>query len=194
MTTPDSIRSIETALAEVRAGNRDAFHVVVRETLDGLGAYVSFLVTDLSSVDDIIQEVYIRAYQQLDDYTPGTHFFAWIKTIAKYVILTERGRVSDRRKAHSRYIDRVGPTLSEWSEEWEESGKASIEEDLEVLRSCIQKLKGTMQAVIRLHYYDGLKIADIANRLYKNASVIGVTLHRARKTLALCMEKHGGIQ
>ncbi len=179
---------IEAAIAAVRAGDEAAFGRIVDETVDMLGAYIVFIVGDDESVDDILQEVYMRVYRQLGDYTPGTRFTAWIRTMAKYAALGEVARLRDRRKAHGRYVDHLQADIQAGCLAWEDDGRASLETEIKALERCIRKLAGLYRRVVDLHYHEKLRLAEIAVRLDRKVSTVGSLLHRARRHLARCIE------
>lgn len=178
---------IETALEAVAAGDKEAFHSVVKATVSELRVYITFRLDDADAVDDLLQEVYLQAFQELHRYEAGTSFMAWLKTLAKYKVLQTVRRRQRRRNSFGRYLNRVHEILSRPGMVSGEDERGRLQERLQRLRSCLHKLSAPMANVITLYYFDQLKIAEVADRLDRTPSAVGMMLHRARLSLARCI-------
>lgn len=80
------------------AERRQQFEALAMPLLDRLYAMALHLVRDPSRAEDMVQETYLRAWQNFDRFTLGTHFKAWIFQILTYLFLNER-RAAHRREA-----------------------------------------------------------------------------------------------
>ncbi len=78
------------------AKRREEFEALAMPLLDRLYAMALHLVREPARADDMVQETFLRAWQNFDRFTIGTHFKAWIFQILTYLFL------NDRRSAHHR--------------------------------------------------------------------------------------------
>jgi len=78
------------------AKRREQFEALAIPLLDRLYSMALHLVREPARADDMVQETYLRAWQNFDRFTLGTHFKAWIFQILTYLFLNER------RSAHRR--------------------------------------------------------------------------------------------
>ena len=90
---PSDHDDIEAAIVRVRAGDREAFRVVIAACEGQLRALVAAILPNLSTVDDVVQKTLVVAFYRLDQYQAGTSFMAWVATIARYQALNERRRL-----------------------------------------------------------------------------------------------------
>ena len=80
------------------AVRRQQFEALALPLLDRLYAMALHLVRDPARADDMVQETFLRAWQNFDRFTLGTHFKAWIFQILTYLFLNDR-RSAYRREA-----------------------------------------------------------------------------------------------
>lgn len=81
----------------VKAERRAQFEALVLPLLDRLFSMALHLVRDPVKADDMVQETVLRAWQNFDRFTLGTHFKAWLFQILTYLFLNER-RSAQRRE------------------------------------------------------------------------------------------------
>jgi len=82
---------------KVKADRRAQFEALALPLLDRLFSMALHLVRDPVKADDMVQETVLRAWQNFDRFTLGTHFKAWIFQILTYLFLNER-RSAQRRE------------------------------------------------------------------------------------------------
>ena len=79
------------------AQRREQFEALAIPLVDRLHAMALHLVREPSRADDMVQETYLRAWQNFDRFQIGTHFKAWIFQILTYLFLNDR-RSAQRRE------------------------------------------------------------------------------------------------
>jgi RNA polymerase sigma-70 factor (ECF subfamily) len=78
---------------------RQQFETLALPLLDRLYITALRLVREPARAEDMVQETFLRAWQNFDRFTVGTNFKAWIFQILTYLFL------NDRRSAQRRSID-----------------------------------------------------------------------------------------
>jgi RNA polymerase sigma-70 factor (ECF subfamily) len=66
----------------LRAGDREAFEMLVRSFVPPLYAYLNRFVGDAHVAEDLFQEVFLKVHTDLARYAEGTSFSAWLYTLA----------------------------------------------------------------------------------------------------------------
>src|SRR5580700_6700620 len=89
--------SDEQLVGQVRAGDRDAFALLVERYKRGIANFIGAGVRSPSDVADLTQETFLRAYAHLGTYNPELgRFSTWVYHIARNVVRTFLGRAQRR--------------------------------------------------------------------------------------------------
>ena len=193
MTPPDD--GIEQAITRVRAGDRDAFRVVIAACEGQLRMLVAAILPQLTAVDDVVQKTLVIAFFRLDQYEAGTSFMAWIATIARYQALNERRRWLAERSFKQRLS--AEHRLEQAVFHGDDPGPFGQEPLVSQLSGCIAALREQAGEIVKAHYLDQERIEDIAARYGRSTDWVHLVLHRARKALRTCLtaklrlETHG---
>ena len=163
----------------VQGKNEQAFGVLMHRYLPKLLRYGrKFLAAD-APIEDVVQEVFIRVYQNIKSFDATRPFSPWIYRIAhnlfanalrhdiRHPLLTVD---LDTLSAHTAYeIDPAG-------DEEREQAKALVDRGLEALPPLYRE-------IIVLYYLEQLRYQEIAEVLRVPIGTVGIRLHRAREML-----------
>src|SRR5512136_1892925 len=73
---------------QAKAGEAEAFGHLYEIYLDRIYRYIYFRVTDEQTAEDLISQVFTKAWENLDRYQPnGRPFIAWLYTIAHNTVI-----------------------------------------------------------------------------------------------------------
>jgi RNA polymerase sigma-70 factor len=173
---------LDDAIDAVRGGDEDAFGDIIEQTERRLRAFLALQAPDRELVDEIAHQAYITAYQKLDEYQSGTHFFAWLKRIAQFHLRNEC-----RRRSHEGLtpVEKLSVLIAPGPspEDAEET-----HDRVAALQRCLEKLGPESRKMIDMRYTECLEPTDIAKQTGRNASAIRTALTRLRQSLQQCME------
>lgn len=172
-------------LKRVLSGDRDAYSEIVAEYQDMLLAYAAFRVPDAALVDEVVQQTFIRAFEQLKDFQTDKDFGVWLRSICRFMILAELKRASRDRQNKDNYQDHLKVRLLGDALQRGESG--ADEDVLRRLQGCMAKLQSTARSLVTLRYQELLKVEEIASRVGQSATWVATTLFRVRETLRKCI-------
>ena len=99
---------------------RELFVQQVREHHSGLRGFVRSLGVDPLWVDDVAQEAFIVAYNRLDEFDQSRDFGAWLRGIARNLVINERRKDARRKRILSDNLTEVLIASSSVSEEEDE--------------------------------------------------------------------------
>ena len=182
---PSDHDDIEAAIVRVRAGDREAFRVVIAACEGQLRALVAAILPNLSTVDDVVQKTLVVAFYRLDQYQAGTSFMAWVATIARYQALNERRRLLAERSFKSRFS--ADHQLTQALYHGDDPGTFGAEPLATQLAGCIANLREQAGEIVKAHYLDQETIETIAARYGRSNDWVHLVLHRARKALRSCL-------
>lgn len=113
-----SSRTDAQAIADVLAGNADAFRVLVQRYQDMYFRYAARMLGDHDDADDALQSAFLRAFRQLHTCRDRDRFGAWLfqivlnecRTLAFRRDRRERRMVRDERELDVPMVVREGQT------------------------------------------------------------------------------------
>lgn len=160
------------------------FEALVREHGPRLRVYLGAAVRDPLVVDEVFSECLLVAWRRLADFDPERSFGNWLRGIARNLILA-------RRRADGRRGPLVDPAVLEELGSLCDAGGAPeserLGEELDALRICLGKLPDDARALVRLHYTDGHRGVELAERLGRSVEATKKLLQRVRARLFDCM-------
>ena len=170
-------------IAEVLAGRTAAFEELVQRYQDRL-FHVAYRVVDHpEDAADVVQDVFVNAFQSLASFKGDSEFFTWLYRIAfNSAISFKRRRRASVSLEGRRESD---PGIEPIDQTPDNSPSAGMErsDDERVLAEAIAKLSGEHRTVLVLKELDGLKYEEIAEVLNVPIGTVRSRLHRARLEL-----------
>lgn len=151
------------------------FNYIYADYIVKVTRYVRSKVAETSVVDDIVSDVFIKVYQNLDKYDESkASLSSWIFTITSRTV-TDYYR---RRKVFSEIPEDNGaeglmPTVLVDNTELDEG--IIQEETLNQLADALEKLTERERDLIILHYYSNITLKEVAVKLgmsYANVKIV----------------------
>ncbi len=169
----------ETIAKRVQAGETDAYgELVVRYEAKLLRYGRKFLARD-EDRQDIVQDVFISAYQNIQSFDTTQRFSPWIYRIAHNAFVNEI-RKNERRPILPFDFDTVIPHVA-----YEDP--AESEREQKDMRTYLERGLGNISSkyreVLVLHYFEDMAYKDIADILQVPQGTVGIRLKRAKEAL-----------
>ncbi len=162
----------------------DAFERLLREHQSAVRTFVAAWFPDLHGVDELSQRAFIWAYEHFDRFLPGTNAAAWLKEIARNVVLAELETREREARNLRRYLD-----VLEVRRLRERLASAPHESDLEShLRLCMEELPSESRQLLASRYDRQVPIEEIARAGHRSPGAVKVALFRLRLALRRCIE------
>jgi RNA polymerase sigma-70 factor (ECF subfamily) len=169
-----------------RQGDREAFAGLVRSHYPGLVQVIYRLCGDASLAEDAAQETFLKAWQHLTSFKPGTSLRSWLYRIGINTALDalRRGRRAPLDLEAVRAADdAAGPEEALLQKERNQTVQAAI-----------LSLSEANRAILVLREYGGLSYAEIAETLDIPAGTVMSRLNYARNRLRELLEVEFGGQ
>jgi len=170
-------------------GDRELFIHQVREHHAGLRGFVRSLGVDPLWVDDVAQEAFIVAYNRLAEFDHSRDFGAWLRGIARNLVINERRKDARRKRIISDNLTEVLiASSSATDEEEDEMGDLALVR-LNALKECVKGLPEKSLKLLKSRYEDDNSAQDIAEEFSMNPPAVRKALERMRTALRECMEE-----
>ena len=150
--------------------------------LDRYGQQVFVLVDRIVScqedAEELTQDVFLKAFQQLSSFKAESSFSTWIYRIATNLAISA---VRKKRNDVLRLDDSVFTNLSDT--QVDEALEDDSEEQMERLQQAMNQLEADERALITLYYLEEKPLVEVAFILGMTDGNAKVKLHRIRKKL-----------
>jgi RNA polymerase sigma-70 factor (ECF subfamily) len=173
-----------------KRGDTEAFSLVFRKYQRRLATLVYYKMSaelrNVAEVDDILQEVFLAASRDMNQFTyrtPGS-LMAWLSRIADHVIVDaarHRNREKRRAKEMVRLRSESNPGGPEPTDSETPSRVFAREESARNLLKRLDALPAEYREMILLAKFEGLTTKEISERTGKSRENIALLLHRALK-------------
>ena len=150
--------------------DRDAFAELVRAHQPGVSRFVGRYLRSRDDGDEVVQETFLRAWQQIARFRPDTNFAAWVLTIARFLCMA---RLKDTQR-HPPPAP-LGPQ--------HEPPAPALPDNLERLRRACEKLPLPQREVIAMRFFDDLDYRTIAQITGDTEVALRSRLHDALEKL-----------
>lgn len=151
-----------------------------------LRAWLRHLGADRDQLDEALQETAVWCCAHAAEFTPGTSFGAWVRSVARFRLLAlwrDRGRADDR--LDDGLIDAI--PQPEW-----DAAHEGVDRRREALGHCLESIPANARRLIELTYRDGHDAATVAGRLKASVNAIYLALSKLRRRLRTCVEQRLG--
>jgi len=170
------------------AGDEAAFAEIVRRFRGPVFRLaVSILGQEFApDAEDVAQEVMVRVYHGLRSYRGEARFRSWIYRVAFNHALNVKARARYRIPHDSDEAAASAPSPN--------GGPDARLQELrrqEAVRAAIGELPEVYQSALRLHYWLGAGIGEIADLLDAPENTVKSYLHRARQLLRAMLAERG---
>lgn len=171
------LTDIELIREVLQDGNARAFETLMKRYTSQVYGAALRLVKDEENAQEVTQMAFIQAYRQLDSWR-GENFGAWVTIIANNIAL----RLLEKEKR--RQTDPLDENIDPPNEEYDEQRELQ----LQALEKAITQLSEAERKIIQWHYYEGVPLQTIAQRVGQTENNIKVRIFRIREKLKMKIE------
>ncbi|MDO8289913.1 MAG: sigma-70 family RNA polymerase sigma factor [Parvibaculum sp.] len=179
-TSPSADERWSGLMAAAQAGDRAAYHIVLREIVPVIERVARRQGVTGTAVDDVVQEVLSSIHRARHTYEPDRSFTAWVTTISQ-----RRALDLLRRQTRHASRERHAPLAYESYAEPDMATDRPLDEAerARVLSAAIAELgEGQREAIEHLALRE-LSLAEASRLTGKSTGALKVNLHRALKAL-----------
>jgi RNA polymerase sigma-70 factor (ECF subfamily) len=177
---------------EARAGEAEAFGVLVRRHQKRIYRLAVHLLRDAAEAEDVTQDTFVRAYGALDRFDGRSEPFTWMYRIAVNLSLNAIRSRKTGRRGTSPDDPRIEAFLVERRASHADPAALAADREMAiVLASGVDELSETLRTTLILVSVEGLSHTEAAEILGCPEGTVAWRVHEARKKLRAHLDKHG---
>lgn len=177
MSNENSLSSDKAIVAEILSGNTQAFAVIVKNTEKLVAQIVRKMTVNEDDQKDLVQDIYLKVYQNLSSFQYKSKLSTWIANIAYNTTIT----YLQKKKIPILDIETNLESKSALSENIEL--EIFKKETLEILDIELNKLPPLYKTLLTLYHLEELSNREISDITNLPEGTIKSYLYRARKIL-----------
>jgi RNA polymerase sigma factor (sigma-70 family) len=176
----------EEIITRIMSGEKNAYELIMRKYNQRLFRIVRSYIADEDEIEDVIQEAYIKAYEQLRRFEKRASFSTWLIRI---VINEALARVKRRKRFTS--LNDQRPEESANDRDLPEEGRTNetpigtlMNTELKaILEKAVDRLPEKYRSVFMMREVEGMSVAETSKSLSITETNVKVRLNRAKEML-----------
>lgn len=157
---------------------------LVTEYAPAIRCYLVSKLFGHQDLEDIVQEVFISAFNGRKSLRDQSKIEPWLKGIARNKLKLFYRTKFRRRKMTLNFQEFISSSIEENFDNHQ-----GVEER-KILEMCIKKLPEKLRKLVKLRHLSGVRVKDLAAKESCSESQVSVNLFRAREKLKDCVEKN----
>jgi len=178
-----SINELEDAdLVRLSLVDSEKFSFIINRYQDKLARYVRRLgASNIEDAEDILQDIFLKVYLNLNDFKSDLKFSSWIYRIAHNQVISNFRKRQVRPEAHSSPIDSPGFQLL--ADDIALDQQSDINMRQAIINKALQQLDPKHREILVLKFFEDKSYQEISDILKKPAGTVASLLNRAKKSL-----------
>lgn len=177
--------SDDEVVERVLHGEKDAYEHIMRKYNQRLFRIVRSYIVNEDEIEDVIQEAYIKAYEQMPRFEKRSRFSTWLIRI---VINEALARLKAGKRFPSVAYDRadegvVADLQAQLRNHETPIGKLMNTELKEILEKAVDRLPEKYRTVFVMREVEGMSVAETSESLEISQTNVKVRLNRAKGML-----------
>ena len=173
-------QAIEADLA--KGATKQAFRAIVDLYSERLYWHIRTLVDQHEPADDVLQNTFIKVWQNLARFRGDAQLYTWL-----YRIATNEALGYLRKEKKNKIFS--GP-LSDYQQEMAADPYFEGDEAERLLLAALQKLPPKQQAVFKLKYFREMKYQEMAQMLDTSVGALKASYHHASEKIKKFIRQH----
>jgi len=165
----------EALVLQSQNGSVAAFEALIRNHQTMIHALTFRMSGSAADAEDLAQETFIRAYEQINHFNGGAKFSTWLYSIAVHACLNWRRNEARRFQAQTNCAEEMFARQTDTDHSFNEIAQNA--------QTALMKLPAKQRAAVVLTIYDGLNHAEAAKVLRCSEATISWRVFAAKRKL-----------
>lgn len=168
-----------------RHGDETAFEELVRRYQRAVSNVIYLTLGDRQEVEDLTQEVFIRAYRSLSGFDENAKLYSWLYRIAVNLCIDEVRRRKIRKTISLNLMTESALERERKSKDSHSPATAELlkAENSDVILKALKKLSPAYRSALVLREYENMAYEDIADSLGVSVQAVKSRIFRARQEM-----------
>lgn len=179
----DDSKTDEELVVIIREGESELYSLIMKRYKTKLSNYLRRLLNDYDEIDDVLQNIFIKIYNNLHGFDVDKKFSSWAYRIAHNEALNF---IKKYQKEKTPIEDIEYKLISKDDEVCDEVDRQLLKRKLE---NHLDRLKLKYKEPIVLFYFEEKSYKEISDILRIPVSTVGTLITRSKKMLAQIIQK-----
>ena len=176
---------LEATVERCRTGDEEAWSLLVQATIGPIYRLCASFAPTAAEAEELTQEVYLKLWENLERYRPGSNFMAWAWRVARNLLIDAHRRGRREREAawlDPEVLDRLPGTDNPAS-------RAERQQRLRLVAQGLAQIDEELARLILLRDFAGLSYQEISQALDLPLGTVKSRLNRGRLELATAVQR-----
>ncbi|OHA60691.1 MAG: hypothetical protein A2556_02610 [Candidatus Vogelbacteria bacterium RIFOXYD2_FULL_44_9] len=168
-------------LVQIALADQESFGLIIDRYSEPLSRYIRRLTRlDEEEAKDVLQDIFIKIYLNLNDFDHSLKFSSWIYRVAHNQV------IDHWRKSQVRPSTAIDPDDAFWlsvADDLDLEAEANRRELGVKIRKLIDRLEGDYRAILILRYLEDKDYQEISDIMKKPIGTVATLINRAKKKL-----------
>lgn len=162
----------------VQSGKTDLFGIIVERYEDKMIRYSRKFLSNQDDINDIVQEVFIKAYTNIQSFDIKRKFSSWLYRIAHNHLVNYL-----KKKRIILPLLNLDTFFPHNIKEQDINNEIDREETKILINKCLDKLNIKYKEPLVLYYFEELSYKEISDILKIPVSTVGIRIKRAKQQM-----------
>jgi RNA polymerase sigma-70 factor (ECF subfamily) len=177
----------EEIAKKVQSGEIEPFELLVQRYQEKLIRYGRKFLSDQRDIEEIVQEVFIKAYINIKSFDLSKKFSSWIYRIAHNEFVNK----IKKKKRNPLFFFDLDLLMPHFVSQETPDKEVDRKETQELINKCLDKIKIKYREPLVLYYIEELSYKEISDILHIPVSTVGVRIKRAKQAMKSLCQKYG---
>ncbi|MBN2884870.1 sigma-70 family RNA polymerase sigma factor [Patescibacteria group bacterium] len=179
----------DSELVRLSLVDPDKFSYIIYRYQEKLERYLRRLgAKNEEDVQDLLQDIFLKVYLNLNDFDQNLKFSSWIYRIAHNQVISNFRKKQVRPEAHSFPIDSAG--FDTLADDVALDRLSDIHLSQNVIKEALAKISVKHREILILKFFEDKSYEEISDILKKPQGTVASLLNRAKKSLKNYLPKN----
>jgi RNA polymerase sigma-70 factor (ECF subfamily) len=171
----------------IQSGKVEFFDVLMERYEGKLRRYGRKFFSEKEEINDVLQDVFVKAYKNIKSFDPERKFSSWLYRIAHNELINA---LKKKKKSPLPLFD-LDTLFPRFFQDNSLEQEIIRKDSAEVIDKCLDKLEAKYREPVILYYFEGLNYKEIADVMHIPVSTAGIRIKRAKEKIRAICEKSG---
>lgn len=171
----------------IQNGNKEHFGLIIERYTDKLDRYLSKFLSNKEDKQDLLQDIFIKSFVNINSFDSGQKFSPWIYRIAHNEAVNLLKKNSNRPFSFDIFDEALSFAHPKAKENTEDESEYLLIK--KYLDNILEELDSKYKEIIILYFYEEFSYKDISDVLKIPISLVGVRIQRAKKEIKKILQE-----
>jgi RNA polymerase sigma-70 factor (ECF subfamily) len=173
---------LNAIINRIKSGESQTYREIIREYAPDVRFFLASNLFAKDMVEDLAQETFISAYENISKFDLDHNFRQWLIGIAANKLKMYYRSLKTQKSAYEKVLDIIRKKQQEENQEEELISKEKLR-----LHKCLEAIPIRTRDILKGHYFQNIQIKQMAELQKTTEDAISSLLYRTKRKLADCL-------